>query len=133
MPIVRYKYKVKLRDPYYFWRLIERRIGVTVHGIANYPRVGEIGIDLDRELTPDEKAKLDSLVAENPVPTSEYEAFPLTPEDVEAEIGVRPVFIAVDPATGMARCKFDTTLTLEQEAKLEALLRILIKFKRRKP
>jgi len=129
---VNYEYLVLLKNPGYVMSLIEARIGVRVIGIARAHTDRPI-IQLERELTDDEKAILDSIIAENPEPASIYELSPLTPEDVEAEVGIKPVIVQVDPAMGTARVCFDTTLAPEQEALLEALLRAPMKFKRRKP
>jgi len=126
-----YEYTGVLKAPAYFRKLVERELGLPVLGITSTPT--KFIIFFERDLTDVEKATLDSLVAENPVPVSEYEFSRITEDDVETEIGVRPVLLTIDPITGMARVYFDTTLTLEQEAKLEASLRVPMRFKRRKP
>jgi len=130
-PKGRYEYTGKLNDPFYFRVLCGKVVGLSPMGITSYP--DRFIIWFERELTSEEKSKLDGLVTENPVPVSTYEISPITLDDVEREIGVRPVTLMIDPTTGTATCHFDTTLTLEQEAKLEALLRSPMKFKRRKP
>jgi len=129
MVVYRYEYVGTLKDSAYFLALTEREIGIRALGITIYP--DKFTLHFPRELTTEEKSRLDSLVAENPVPTSEYEISPVTPDDVEREIGVRPIILTIDPATGTARVQFDTTLTLEQEALLEALLRAPMRFKRK--
>jgi len=127
--IVKYEYTVLLKDPRYFSELFYKRTGIRIT-VTSYPPLTRTIINSPKELTPEEKSILDSLVAENPVPVSTYELLPVTPDDIEIEIGVRPVILIIDPTTGTATCHFDTTLTPEQEAMLEALLRSPMKFKR---
>jgi len=125
----KYEYIGTLRDPRYFRDLVAERLGISPPGITTY--ADRFVIWADVELTPEQKTMLDSLVGENPVPTAVYEIAPVSKDDVEAEVGIRPVFLYVDPATGEAICQFDTTLTPEQEAKLEELLRSPMRFKKK--
>jgi len=126
----RYEYVGKLRDSVYFRALVSQRVAPCI-GLTEYP--DRFIIYFEKALTSEQKAMLDSLVAENPVPVSTYELRFLDESDIETEIGVRPVMISIDPMTGAIICHFDTTLTLEQETMLEALLRSPMRFKRRKP
>jgi len=130
VPRGQYEYRVILRHRGYFRALVNRRIGGVI-GLTTYP--DRFIIQFDRVLTDVEKAELDSLVAENPVPAAIYEVSPITEGDIETEIGVRPIVCSIDPLTGRAICFFDTTLTPEQESLLEASLRVPMRFKRRKP
>jgi len=133
--VVKYEYSPipVIPDLAYFRDVIIREIPVRLIGIVTQIFRDTLVIQFETALTPEQKDTLDSLIASPPSPVSEYELCFLTPEDIEAEIGVRPVSLEIDPTTRLARCKFDTTLTPTQETMLEALLRSPIKFKRRKP
>jgi len=128
-----YQYEVRLRDTPYFRALVDRDVATSDNpclGITEYPD-RRIIVWFDKKLTTTQKRKLDSLVNANPVPASVYIFSPITPEDVEADVGVKPVKIDYFPEVGTIICYFDTTLTSDQETKLEALLRSPMKFKRR--
>jgi len=133
--VERYEYSPipDIPDDSYFIRIVSRDVGVRCIGMTKQHFKDTLIIYFERALTSAEKSILDGLVASPPAPVAMYEFSPLTPEDVEAEIGIKPVILAIDPATGTATCHFDTTLTATQEAALEALLRVPMRFKRRKP
>ena len=126
---VSYRYKrVEPWDGSYVWRLIERDLGVTVLGFTEYPT--ETIVNLEKELTANQKAKLDNIMATPPVPVK-YEISLLTPEDVEAEVGVKPVRIDIDPQTGLGTVDFEKELTLGEMGKLKACLAKLKRFRKR--
>jgi len=131
----RYEYSPipKIPDVSYFRAKIEKDLGLSVIGLTLQNFRDTLVVQFERPLTDVEKSKLDGLIASPPAPVSHYEFSPLTPEDIETEIGVRPVLLMIDPTTGTATCHFDTTLTPEQEALLEALLRSPMRFKKRTP
>jgi len=120
-------------NPAYLAGIITRDVGVECIGIVQQHFRDTLVVTMARELTSDEKTMLDSIIASPPEPVSTYEYSRITIDDVEREVGIRPIVFNIDPVTGVAICHFDTTLTSEQETKLEALLRTPMKFKRRKP
>jgi len=131
----RYEYSPipKIPNLAYFRAKIEKDLGLKILGLTLQHFRDTLVIQFERALTDEEKSKLDGLIASPPAPVSHYEMTVLSPEDVEREIGIRPVLLTVDPTTGTAICHFDTTLTPEQETLLETLLRSPMRFKRRKP
>jgi len=132
IPKGKYEYSGRLREPRYFIQLLKLRgIPATCLGVTSYR--DRFVIFFDRELTPDEKAILDSLVAENPEPVAIYRLAPLTPDDVEREVGARPVYMKIAPE-GFVELQFDRGLTATQETKLEeCLAKGIARFKRIKP
>jgi len=127
--VVQYEYRVALKDSHYFHALVERDIAPTL-GITEYP--DRFKIFFGKRLTAEQKSRLDELVRVNPTPVAVYELSPLTPEDVERGIGIKPVWLKYDPTTNQARIYFDKTLTPDQERKLEVLLHAPMKFRKRK-
>ena len=126
---VSYKYKrVEPWDGSYVWRIIERDLGVAVLGFTEYPE--ETIVHFEADLTPEQKAKLDAVIASPPTP-ARYEIALLTPEDVEAEVGVKPVRIDIDSATGLGTIDFEKELTLGERGKLKACLAKLKRFRKR--
>jgi len=129
MPLYRYPLKEPW-DSSFVRGVIERDVGlscrITTHWVEK-----AIVIYFDRKLTPEEKAKLNAIMASPPTPVSSYELKPLRPEDVEREIGVRPARLTINLTTGECDAQFDQELTATQEAKLEALLRSPMKFRKR--
>jgi len=122
---VSYRYKrVEPWDAPYVWRLIERDIAVSVLGITETAE--EFILFFEKELTPDQKAKLDALMAKPPTPTAVYEFGAIDLEDeIAMAVGVRPVRVDFDEATGRGRIYFDTTLTPTQEKALETFMKAL--------
>jgi len=127
-------YRYPLKEPWdssFVRGVIERDVGLSCRITTQW--VGKaIVIYFDRELTPEEKAKLDAIMASPPTPVSSYELKPLRAEDVEQEIGVRPARLTIDLTTGECDAQFDQELTPAQEAKLAELLRSPMRFKRLK-
>jgi hypothetical protein len=106
-------------DPQYLRGLIEREFKGALMGWCETP--SEIRFDFARPLTPEEKSRLDAIMAGPLTPAASYEFGALDLYDeVEKLIGVRPVFIEYDEAGGRGRALFDRTLTPDQESKLEA-------------
>jgi len=117
-------------DPYYLRSMLEKEFPGIFAGWSETPK--KIRIDFIRTLTPTEKSKLDLIIASPPLPATIYELSPITPEDVEKEVGVRPVRIDYDSTTGQARVYFDRALTPDEEAKLEACLKKPLRFRKRR-
>jgi len=133
--IRKYVYRGKvLTDAVFIQELISRDIAPCL-GITTYPRgskfmpEGGCVVHFDRELTDAEKAALDSLIDRNPTPTAEYVLDTITADDVEREVGVRPIVFRVTPE-GFVKAKFDKALTPDQESKLEACLSKPMRFRR---
>lgn len=86
-------------------------------------RADRIIVHFDRELTPEQKARLDSIMSSPRVPRAEYE-FGMVglEEEIEREIGVRPVRATWDELRGRGTLQFDRELTPEQEAGLKRVL-----------
>jgi hypothetical protein len=83
----------------------------------------EMRIEFRRELKPDEKSKLDEIIANPPTPAAVYEFGAVNIEDeIEREIGVRPVYVRGDQRSGVYRIIFDKPLTQAQENALSNLL-----------
>ena len=126
---VSYRFKrVEPWDGSYVWRLIERDLGVAVLGFTEYPE--ETIVHFDAELTTAQKAKLDSIMDKPPTPVR-YEMGLLTPEEVLAEVGVKPVRIDIDPQTGLGTVDFEKELTPGEMGKLKACLAKLKRFRKR--
>jgi len=84
----------------------------------------ELIVWTERDLTSDEKSKLDSLIAGKLEPEAVYQFGPIGLEDeVEKAVGVRPVRVIDHPDAARTAIFFDRRLTAEQEAKLEAFMR----------
>jgi hypothetical protein len=106
-------------DPSYLRGLLDREFKGALIGWCETPK--EIRFDFTRPLTPEEKSRLDAIMAGPLAPASSYEfGAPDLYEEAERQVGVRPAFIEYDGATGHGRAMFDVKLTPEQEAKLEA-------------
>lgn len=121
--VQRYEYKGRLKDSAYFRALVERDAAPSL-GITEYP--DRFIIYFENPLTDAQKTKLDSLVAENPVPTIVYEYGSLDlPEEIEKAVGVRPVYVDYDEVRNHARISFDKTLTHTQEIALKTFLETL--------
>jgi hypothetical protein len=83
----------------------------------------EMRIEFRRELKPEEKSKLDSIIANPPTPAAVYEFGEVDLEDeIEKSVGIRPVDVRVDFVTGRYRIIFDKPLTKDQENALSNLL-----------
>ena len=128
MPVYNYEYPAVKMDSAYIWRLMQRRTGKSVIGITETPE--KIVVAFEAELTPAEKAELDVVMASPPTPVR-YEIALLTPEYVEAEVGVKPVRADIDPATGLGTVDFDRDLTPGEVGRLEACLAKLRRFRKR--
>jgi len=133
--MVTYSYPLpKEFDPYFLRSILEREFPEKFIGWSETPT--QIRIDFTEELTVEEKTILDSIIASPPMPASIYEYGCLDLEDeIEKTVGVRPVRVDFDEATGRARIYFDTTLTDTQEKALEGFMKSLRRgiLKRRKP
>jgi len=99
--------------------IIERDVAKPVLGITE--RNEEIVVYFESELTSAQKLKLDAIMASPPTPVR-YSVELITPEDVEAEVGVKPVRIDIDPTSGLGRIDFEVELTSAQLSKLKTLL-----------
>jgi hypothetical protein len=122
--VASYTYPLPARpfNPSYLRGLLEREFKGALIGWCETPN--EIRFDFSRELTPEEKSRLDAIMAGPPTPASSYEfgAADLY-EEAERQVGARPVFIEYDEATGRGRAMFDVELTPEQEARLADFFR----------
>jgi len=97
--------------------IIERDVGVPPLGIRETPR--DVTIFFERELTPDQKSKLDSIMKKPPLPIRyEFGAVELE-DEIEKVVGKRPVRVDYDPATGRAVIDFEEELTPAEEKALE--------------
>jgi hypothetical protein len=124
-----YEYKLPPRfDPHYLRAILEREFPGALLGWCETPT--EIRFDFARELTPAEKAKLDSIMASPPMPVARYAWDALDVDDVEREVGVRPVRLDVDLERDVIIVDFDRPLTPEQEMKLAMALRSQRRFKK---
>lgn len=128
---VKYEFPVpKVWDAVFVRSVIERELGVSVLGITETPH--KTMIFFERELTTNQKAKLDSIMANPPQPVRyEYGAIDLE-ELIETELGVKPVRVSVDEQTNHAVIDFEKPLTDVQEAKLKTIMTTLRRLKRRK-
>jgi AraC-like DNA-binding protein len=120
--VATYTYRLPAKfDPYYLRAILQREFGVNFLGWSE--TLNEIRIDFARELTADEKSKLDSLIANPPMPAAVYEfgAIDLA-DEIEKAIGVRPVLVDYDEATDRGRIMFDKALTSTQEAALQTFI-----------
>jgi hypothetical protein len=119
--VVSYTYPLPSKpfNPNYLRGLLDREFKGALIGWRETPK--EIRFDFARPLTPEEKSRLDAIMAGPLAPASSYEFGALDLYDeVEKLIGVRPVFIEYDEARGRGRAMFDGTLTPDQESKLNA-------------
>jgi hypothetical protein len=131
-----YRYKLPAKfDPHYLYAIMQREFGANFLGWSETPT--EIRIDFARELTADEKSKLDSLIANPPMPAAVYEFGVIDlADEIEKAVGVKPVLAEWDETTDRARIMFDKTLTAAEEASLKGLLETIRAkrvLKRRKP
>ena len=118
----RYDYPLPAKfDPYYLRAVLDRELPGLLLGWSETPT--QIRFDFARELTPAEKAKLDSIAASPPMPAARYAFGYIDADDVEKAVGVRPVRVDVRPETGEITIDFDSPLTPAQEARLEELCR----------
>jgi hypothetical protein len=118
----RYSYKLPAKfDPHYLYAILQREFGANFLGWSETPT--EIRIEFARDLTDAEKAKLDSLIANPPMPAAIYEFGVIDlADEIEKAIGVRPVSIDYDEATDRGRITFDKALTTTQESILQTLI-----------
>jgi hypothetical protein len=118
----RYNYKLPAKfDPSYLYAVLAREFGANFLGWSETPT--EIRIEFAKELTADEKAKLDSLIANPPMPVAVYEfgAIDLA-DEIEKAVGVRPVLVDYDEERDRGRIMFDKALTTTQEAALQTFI-----------
>jgi len=135
---VSYRYKKAVRgmavgefDAPYVINMVAREVGKPVLGMTETQ--DERIVFFDSELTPEQKAKLDSIMNNPPKPVRRYEYGIIDLEElIESELGVRPVRVNFDPRTNNITVDFDKDLTIEQEKKLEAILKSPHRLKRRK-
>jgi len=84
----------------------------------------ELIVWTERDLTSDEKSKLDSLIAGKLEPEEVYQFGPIDLESkIEKAIGVRPVRVIDHPDVARTVIFFDKALTAAQERALEAFLK----------
>jgi hypothetical protein len=108
-------------DSEYLGVVLRKEFGDNFLGWSETP--SEMRIEFRRELTPEEKSKLDSIIANPPTPAAVYEFGDFDIEDeIERTIGVRPVHVRGDSRTGTYRIIFDRPLTQDQEKALSNLL-----------
>ena len=120
-----YKYRLPERfDPHYLRAVLEREFGEAFLGWSETPT--EIRIDFSRELSPEERERLDRIMERPPLPVEKYVVEPVSPEDIELEVGVRPVMVSVDLRAGTCVIDFDRPLSPAQRARLEEVLNRLI-------
>jgi hypothetical protein len=101
---------------------MQREFGANFLGWSETPT--EIRIDFAKDLTPTEKAKLDSLIANPPFPAERLEFGALDiADEIEAAIGKRPVRVDYDETRDHAVIDFDVPLTDTERAKVEAILK----------
>jgi hypothetical protein len=121
--MVLYNYKLPAKfDPPYLYAVLAREFGANFLGWSETPT--EIRIEFAKELSPTEKAKLDSLIANPPFPAErlEFGAIDIASE-IEAAIGKRPVRVDYDETRDHAIIDFDVSLTDNERAKVEAILK----------
>jgi hypothetical protein len=108
-------------DPYYLRAILQREFPDAFIGWSE--TATEIRIDFARELTADEKSKLDSLIVSPPMPAAVYEfgAIDLA-DEIEKAVGVRPVLVDYDEERDRGRIMFDKALTTTQEAALQTFI-----------
>lgn len=114
-----YKKPTKWNSPFAS-NLIRRglRVDVSIRETA-----GELVFIFPRELSGDEKAFLDRLIAQNKRPVR-YEYGTLNIEDlIESKLGFRPVSVRLSPKSGGVIIDFEDELTPQQEKLLEDVLK----------
>jgi len=129
MPIKHEYKKVEPFDGTFVRAKIERETSAPVLGITEYPN--KVWIFFDKELTSEQKAKLDAIMA-NPPTLVRYEfgALDMT-ELVESMVGVKPLRVDYDEVSGHATIDFEKPLTPGQEKALDNALRGVRRLKRR--
>lgn len=124
-----YDYKGRLKNPGYFWKLAEKRLGAPIIGIRETPN--EFTIYFDTELPPDKKRALDELVRQNPEPEAILEIGDMDlEEEIQKAIGIRPVRAEYNPMTGRGVVEFDVKITEKHEAVIKGILQDLHNKKR---
>ena len=115
-----YRYRLPERfDPYYLRAILQKKFGNKFIGWSETTK--EMRIDFTEELTETEKAELDKLMANPPMPAAVYEFGAIDLEDeIERVVGVRPVFVEFDEERWRAKVMFDRELTATQEVALKA-------------
>ena len=108
-------------DPHYLRGIIRREVGEGLIGWTETKT--EIRLYFDEELSEEQKAKLDEIMRDPPRPRTVCELSPPDLEsEVEAKVGVRPVAVLYDPATGACRLYFDRELSEEQRKRAREVL-----------
>jgi hypothetical protein len=120
MPRYHYKKPVSF-DSEYLGIVLRKEFGRDFLGWSETS--DEMRIEFRRELKPEEKSKLDNIIANPPTPAAVYEFGEVDLEDeIEKTIGIRPVDVKGDFRTGRYRIIFDKPLTQSQEYALSNLL-----------
>ena len=108
-------------DPRYLMEFVRREVSDSLIGLSETPT--EIRFDFERELTPEEKERLDRIAQSPPAPAAVYEVVRTDlREEIERSVGVRPVAVVYDPERVFVRIYFDRELTEDQERALSKLL-----------
>jgi hypothetical protein len=118
-----YTYKLPAKfDPPYLYAVLAREFGANFLGWSETPT--EIRIEFAKELSPTEKAKLDSLLASPPFPVERLEFGALDiADEIYAAIGKRPVRVDYDETRDHAIIDFDVPLTDIERTKVETILK----------
>lgn len=111
----------------YMQAMIQYKLGVRILGATI--RGDEVILFFERELTAEEQRLLSDLMADPPYPEHRFEVKYITEDDIEREIGARPVLLDVDRATGrITRIAFEKRLSPAQVWKLRMLWNRGIRF-----
>jgi len=118
--LYRYKLPVKF-DPYLLDLALSKEFGDIY--LRWTETETEMIVQFTRELTPEEKAKLDGYIESPPMPKVKLIFEPDLASEIEALIGKRPVLVDYDPAVGRCVLWFDVDITSVEEEAIEGLLR----------
>jgi len=124
---VGYKFKKPSRWDTYAQALVEKKVGVRIIGATE---TGDtLILFFERALTDEERVALEKLMENPPYPEHRFEVKPITEDDVERAVGVRPILLSVDNVAGrIVRIAFEKRLTSEQVLKLKQMWSEALKF-----
>jgi len=117
-----YTYKIPQNfDPKYLRAILNREFKGLLIGWLETKDT--IRLDFNRELSDEELKKLNDLMAKPFPPLIVYKFQPLTAEDVEAVVGIKPLDIVFTRDGRVASVIFDRDLSEEEERKLAELVK----------
>jgi len=116
-----YRYPLRPIDLHFMTGLLQRELKMAVRVTRNFER-NELIVWTERELSDDEKRKLDDLIAGTLEPVAVYQFDLANLEDeIEKAVGVRPTRVVDRPDAARTAIFFDRRLTAEQEAFMRSI------------